>query len=61
MPIVQICFFVVFGLFHIGAFRIREKMFDQKKKVGRNRLFFILYSERTKLLYSLIYLPAECS
>lgn len=38
----KLVFFVVFGLFHTSAFRIREKMFDQRKEVGFGRLFFII-------------------
>ena len=41
MLVLQICFFVVFSLFHTSAFQIEKKMFDQIKKVGFTDFFFI--------------------
>jgi hypothetical protein len=53
MLISQICFFVVFGLFHISAFQNLRKMFDQRKRVGLGRLFSLY-----PFTYS--YLPKTC-
>mgnify|MGYP003451863926 CR=1 FL=1 len=53
MLISQICFFVVFGLFHISAFQNLRKMFDQRKRVGLGRLF-LLYP------FTYSYLPKTC-
>ena len=53
MLISQICFFVVFGLFHISAFQNLRKMFDQRKRVGLGRLFS-LYP------FTCSYLPKTC-
>ena len=49
----KLVFFVVFGLFHTSAFRIREKNVWPKKEVGFGRLF-LLYP------FTYSYLPKTC-